>query len=222
MFLSAHRGSASPRSPPRRVLPVVVALKLFASELLEDWVRVPTVVCQARLHRIFYVQRPLYAGTSYNVCLTAPRHAWPNFRSHFRSSLSGARPSHGQYDTLRERATRPTSCHGAARDREPGGSILLPVAFVLMIRMPVVVEVVPTLSDVPPHGILADRLQADRTGLLFLRSGAELLSHADVQRARCSWACRLTTYTRHGSSSGCTKIIMYAQVSCSCRLHAPG
>ena len=170
----------------------------------------------------FYVQRPLYAGTSYNVCLTAPRHAWPSFRNHFRSSLSGARPSHGQYDTLRERATHPTSCHGAARDREPGGSILLPVAFVLMIRMPVVVEVVPTHSDVPPHGILADRLQADRTGLLFLRSGAELLSHADVQRARCSWACRLTTYTRHGSSSGCTKIIMYAQVSCSCRLHAPG
>ena len=165
------------------MLPVVVALKLFASELLEDWVRVPTVVCQARLHRIFYVQRPLYAGTSYNVCLTAPRHAWPSFRSHFRSSLSGARPSHGQYDTLRERATRPTSCHGAARDREPGGSILLPVAFVLMIRMPVVVEVVPTLSDVPPHGILADRLQADRAGLLFLRGCAKLLPHSDVQRA---------------------------------------
>ena len=100
---------------------------------------------------------------------------------------------------------------------------LTPVALVLMIRVPaIVVEVVPALSDVPPHGILADRLQADRTGLLFLRSGAELLSHADVQRARCSWACRLTTYTRHGSSSGCTEIIMYAQVSCSCRLHAPG
>ena len=61
---------------------------------------------------------------------------------------------------------------------------LAPVAFVLMIRVPaVVVEVVPTLSDVPPHGILADRLQADRAGLFLLRGCAELLPHADVQRA---------------------------------------
>ena len=63
---------------------------------------------------------------------------------------------------------------------------LAPVAFVLMIRVPaVVVEVVPTLGDVPPHGILADRLQADRACLLFLRGRAELLPHADVQRAGC-------------------------------------
>ena len=61
---------------------------------------------------------------------------------------------------------------------------LAPVAFVLMIRVPaVVVEVVPALSDVPPHGILADRLQADRARLFLLRGCAELLPHADVQRA---------------------------------------
>ena len=47
-----------------------------------------------------------------------------------------------------------------------------------MIRVPaVVVEVVPALSDVPPHGILADRLQADRTRLFLLRGCAELLPH---------------------------------------------
>ncbi len=56
---------------------------------------------------------------------------------------------------------------------------LAPVAFVLMIRVPaVVVEVVLALSDVPPHGILADRLQADRTRLFLLRGCAKLLPHA--------------------------------------------
>ena len=50
----------------------------------------------------------------------------------------------------------------------------------------VVVEVVPTLSDVPPHGILADRLQADRARLFLLRGCAELLPHADAQGAGCS------------------------------------
>ena len=64
---------------------------------------------------------------------------------------------------------------------------LTPVAVVLMIRVPaVVVEVVPALSDVPPHGILADRLQADRAGLFLLRGCAKLLPHSDAQGAGCS------------------------------------
>ncbi len=60
-------------------------------------------------------------------------------------------------------------------------SPLAPVVFVLMIRMPAVI-VVPAFNDAPPHSILADRLQADRTRL-FLRGCAELLPHANVQRA---------------------------------------
>ena len=55
---------------------------------------------------------------------------------------------------------------------------LAPVALVLMIRVPaVVVGVMPTLSDAPPHGILADSLQADRTRLFLLRGCAKLLPH---------------------------------------------
>ena len=64
---------------------------------------------------------------------------------------------------------------------------LAPVAFVLMIRVPaVVMELVPAISDVPPHGSLADRLQADRARLFLLRGCAELLPHADAQGAGCS------------------------------------
>ena len=47
---------------------------------------------------------------------------------------------------------------------------IAPVAFVLKVML--------ALGDMPPDGILADRLQADRTGLLFLRGCAKLLPHA--------------------------------------------
>ena len=56
---------------------------------------------------------------------------------------------------------------------------LAPVAFMFAVRMPaVVMKVMLALGDMPPDGILADRLQADRTGLLFLRGCAKLLPHA--------------------------------------------
>ena len=42
----------------------------------------------------------------------------------------------------------------------------------------VVMKVVLALGDMPPDGILAYRLQADRTGLFFLRGRAKLLPHA--------------------------------------------
>ena len=54
------------------------------------------------------------------------------------------------------------------------GALVLPVCVptIPMLEMP-------ALGHMPPDGILADRLQADGTGLLLLRGRAKLVSHTD-------------------------------------------